>query len=57
MIILDSIPAVVQKTLLEKMRMSGKRTTKVSEPMSKGDGKADGKASIMMYVEFHNFLG
>ena len=41
MIILDPIPAVVQKTLLEKMRMSGKRTTKVSEPMSKGDGKAD----------------
>jgi len=41
MIILDSIPEVVQKTLLEKMRMSGKRTTKVSAPMSKGDGKAD----------------
>ena len=41
MIILDSIPEVVQKTLLEKMKMSGKTDTKVSAPMSKGDGKAD----------------
>ena len=47
MIILDPIPAVVQKTLLEKMRMSGKHTgekkngTRVSAPMSKGDGKGD----------------
>jgi hypothetical protein len=47
MIILDPIKAVVQKTLLEKMRMSGKHTgekkngTRVSAPMSKGDGKGD----------------
>ena len=45
MIILKPIPAVVQKTLLEKMRMSGKKTTRVSEPMSKGDGKPDAEGN------------
>jgi len=45
MIILDPIAEVVQKTLLEKMRMSGKRTTKVSAPMSKGDGKPDAEGN------------
>ena len=37
MIILDTIHEVIQKTLLEKMRMAGKSKTKISEPMSKDD--------------------
>ena len=31
MIILDTIHEVIQKTLLEKMRMAGKSKTKISE--------------------------
>ena len=38
MVFLDPIHPFVQQTLLEKMRMSGKQSTRVSEPMSKGDG-------------------
>ena len=50
MIQLNPIAKEVQKTLLEKMRMSGKTETSISEPLSKTDGSTPSRNPDLSYL-------
>ena len=50
MIQLNPIAKEIQKTLLEKMRMSGKTDTSISEPLSKTDGSAPSRNPDLSYL-------
>ena len=50
MIQLNPIAKEIQKTLLEKMRMSGKTDTSISEPLSKSDGSIPSRNPDLSYL-------
>ena len=50
MIQLNPIAKEIQKTLLEKMRMSGKTDTSISEPLSKSDGSTPSRNPDLSYL-------